>query len=112
MQDELGALDGITLGFTDAALLGSHVIFSAAAEASEDAGTDGRVGGSVLGVIDARGRVRYTELCDTDGRPFREKVEGVVLAREGWARALIVIDPDDATRPAELCEVELQGAWH
>ncbi len=110
-QYDLGVLGGITLGFTDAARFGADVLFSAAAEASADASADGLVGGSVLGVIDVRGRVRYTELCDADGHPFREKVEGLVLARDGRSRALIVIDPDDASRPAELCEVELRGAW-
>ena len=40
---ELGVIDGIPLGFTDATALGDAVLFSAAAEDSPDATRDGRV---------------------------------------------------------------------
>lgn len=111
VQYEMGQLGGIAIGFTDAASFGEQTLYSGAAEASADATEDGPVGGSVLGVIDARGTVRYTAIVDTAGQPFVEKVEGVVMSRTDSTRAFIVIDPDDATRPAELCEVELRGSW-
>ncbi len=111
VQYVLGELDGIPLGFTDAATMGDAILYAAAAEGSDDATEDGVVSGSVLGAIDVRGVVRYTPLVDANGRRFVEKVEGVVLSRSGAARAYVVIDPDDATRPAELCEVELRGTW-
>lgn len=111
VQYDLGQLGGIPIGFTDASAFGDGTLYSAAAEASDDASEDGPVGGSVLGVIDSRGTVRYTAIVDGAGQPFVEKVEGVVLSLDDNKRAFIVIDPDDATRPAELCEVELRGSW-
>ena len=111
VQYDLGQLNDIVLGFTDATSMGDNTLFSAAAEVSADASEDGPVGGSVLGTIDARGVVRYTVLVDQSGRPFMEKVEGVVLSKTDATRAFIVIDPDDVTRPGALCEVELRGSW-
>lgn len=110
-QYDLGAIDGVSIGFTDATLLGDHTLYSGSAEASKDSTQDGVVSGSVLGVITADGQVRYTSLTGADGRPFREKVEGVLLSRASAHQAYLVIDPDDATRPAELCTVELSGTW-
>lgn len=113
-QYALGALGGIPLGFTDAVRgVGSSVLFSAAAEASPDASEDGVVGGSALGVLpgDRRGTVRLTTLLDTDGTAYAGKVEGLVLDRRDRRRALVVVDVDDHTRPAMLCEVSLEGAW-
>ena len=113
-QYALGTLGGIPLGFTDAVRRrGSGVLFSAAAEASPDASEDGDVGGSALGVLpaDRRQPVRITPILDQDGTPFAGKVEGVVLDRRDPTRALVVVDVDDHTRPAELCEVVLRGAW-
>jgi hypothetical protein len=106
----LGDVDGIPLGFTDATLRGTDIVYSATAEASEDAAVDGPVTGSVLGVIDSYGRVRYTPITDHTGAALREKVEGLLL-RDAPGRAYVVIDPDDHFRPSELCEVELSGDW-
>ena len=111
VQYDLGRLNDIVLGFTDATTMGDQTLFSAAAEVSADASEDGPVGGSVLGTIDAHGVVRYTLLVDLTGRPFMEKVEGVVFSKTSAQRAFIVVDPDDVTRPGELCEVELRGSW-
>ena len=113
-QYELGLLDGVRYGFTDAIAVGRRlVMYSAAAEASKDAGSDGAVGGSTLGVIptDRRLPVRHTPIVDERGRPFRGKVEGVVLDRRDSMRALVVVDVDDFAKPSELCEVELRGPW-
>ena len=106
----LGEIDGIPLGFTDATLRGADVAFSATAEASDDATVDGPVAGSVLGVIESNGRVRYTPITDHTGVALREKVEGLLLS-DTPGRAYVVIDPDDHARPSELCEVELLGDW-
>ena len=111
VQYQLGALDGIALGFTDATVFGETMLYSATAEASANATVDGPVTGSVLGTVSRRGIVRYAAITDETGLPFREKVEGVLLSRTLPRHAYIVIDGDDATRPSELCDVELIGSW-
>jgi len=111
VQYQLGVLDGVALGFTDAARMAEHTLYAATAEASADAADDGAVSGSVLGVITSSGHVRYAVLVDDTGRPLREKVEGVVFSRTSARHAFVVTDADDASRPSELCVVELTGSW-
>ena len=118
VQYQLGAVAGLRLGFTDAAVGPDVLIYSAAAEDSPDATRDGPVAGSALGVFDAPGSLRWTALCGRDGHPFPGKVEGLLLALRGPAmyerplRAYVVVDRDDPRSPTELCEVELAGSWH
>ncbi len=111
VQYELGELDGLPLGFTDAALAGETLLYTAAAEASKDASEDGRVSGSVIGLIPARGELRFVPITETDGARSTDKVEGLVAVPGRPDKVYIVVDPDDHTRPSELCEVLLTGAW-
>jgi hypothetical protein len=108
---ELGRLGDIPLGFTDAALSGEAVLFSAAAEESPDATRDGRVAGSAVGVIDANGRARWAPLTEAPGVTFAAKVEGLLPARDARSRLYIVVDADDPDAASELCTVELRGSW-
>jgi hypothetical protein len=108
IQYELGDLDAVPLGFTDATVVGSEIVYSAAAEASPDAVDDGAVMGSALGVIDAGGRARWAPLKDERGALFAGKVEGVVAAGDG-SGFYIVLDADDPKAPSELCVVEAKG---
>ncbi len=113
-QYELGDMDGVKLGFTDAIpFRRTSVLYSAAAEASKDAASDGAVVGSALGVIpnDRKRPARWAPIMDERGRPFKGKVEGVALDARDPMRVLAVIDIDDFTRPSELCELELTGPW-
>lgn len=106
---ELGALQGVRLGFTDATPApGGAVAFLAAAEASPDAVDDGLVSGSALGVIDAAGRARWAPL---EGHADPLKAEGLALEPGDPLRAWAVVDPDEPTRPAELLRLELAGPW-
>ena len=107
---ELGVVDSIPLGFTDAAALGDAVLFAATAEDSPDATQDGRVAGSAIGVIAPDGRTRWAPLTESDGRAFEGKVEGLLAVGRG-DRLLVVVDADDADAPSELCTVELRGEW-
>lgn len=107
----LGSLDGLRLGFTDAALAGGRLLFSAAAEDSPDATRDGRVAGSALGVFDGPERVRWAVLREPGGAPYAAKVEGLAVPPGPGGRAWVVVDRDDPDAPSELCEVELRGAW-
>ena len=105
----LGMIDGVPLTFTDAALVSSGVLFSAAAEASPDAIQDGPVAGSGLGIIGRDGAARWTLLLEEEDRPFIGKVEGVAVTAAG--NCYVVIDKDDPQIPSELCQVELLGSW-
>lgn len=110
LQYELGEIDGSRLTFTDAAVFGDALVYTATAEASPNAVDDGPVAGSALGVIGADGEARWTELRDADGGRFDGKVEGVARgSRPGTV--YVIVDRDDPGRPSELCEVELGGDW-
>ena len=104
---DLGAIDGVPLSFTDAEAVGDTLVYLAAAEATASALDDGRVAGAAFGVLEG-GRARFAVLEESDGAPSKRKVEGLAMARGGH-EAFVVTDPDDATRPAELCRVELVG---
>jgi len=108
-QYHLGTLEELRLTFTDATVTQQNVIFSATAEDSPDASSDGVVAGSVLGILDAD--ARWIELRTLDGSLFTSKVEGVCASRESANRLYLVVDVDDPIRPCELCEVELDGSW-
>jgi hypothetical protein len=110
-QYALGEIDGLPLGFTDAAILGDATIYTAAAEASKDASEDGRVSGSVIGVIPGRGKLRYATIVDEFGRASTDKVEGIVAMPGRNDGVFIVVDPDDHAKPSELCTVVLTGDW-
>ncbi len=107
-QYDLGTLEGLRLTFTDATVTQQNVIFSATAEDSPDASSDGEVTGSVLGILDAD--ARWIELRTPDGALFTSKVEGVCASKESANRLYLVVDIDDPTRPCEFCEVELDSA--
>jgi hypothetical protein len=107
----LGSVDGLRLGFTDAARAGARLLYCASAEDSPDATRDGRVAGSALGVFDAGGGARWTLLRGEDGAAFAGKVEGLAIPPGSRGRAWVVVDRDDPDAPSELCEVELEGGW-
>jgi hypothetical protein len=105
---DLGEVEGVRLGFTDAVAVGERVYYLAVAEASPNAVDDGRICGSQLGVID--GQVVRAARLELEGAPI--KAEGLAFATGGERRhAWISIDPDDVDAAAQLCEVELIGGW-
>ena len=106
---DLGALDGVPLGFTDAMTWHDSVLYSAAAEASPDAVRDGPVFGSAIGVIEPDGSTRWAPITDSSGDVLRVKVEGLVADPESESRLFVVLDADDPAAPSELCSVELAG---
>ena len=108
---ELGLLNGVRLGFTDAAAWGAGVLFTAAAEASPDTVDDGDVLGSVLGVIDNDGSTRWTMIVNERGDAFTGKVEGVIPGDDA-DHVYVVIDDDIWSAPSRLCTVRLHGSWH
>jgi hypothetical protein len=108
---ELGILDELPLGFTDATNSKGKLFFSAAAEDSPDAVTDGRIAGSVLGFIDNDNKIHWTELMDKKGNRFCGKVEGLTFLENDKKRIFVVVDQDSPDEPSQLCEVELIGSW-
>ena len=96
---ELGQIDGVDLGFTDAAALpGGGWLFSAAAERTGNPFDDGPLTGSVVGLVGADGRLtaihRLAQTC---------KVEGIAArVRPGGTDLCLVTDADDASQPASM----------
>ena len=105
---DLGQLDGVRLTFSDAEHLGDRrVLYSASAE---DPSTD-RVAGSVLGVIEADGTARWTELIDQDGQPFKGKIEGLTRDLHDPRKIHFVIDDDDESVPSKMYVAVLSEAF-
>ena len=98
---ELGAIDGVDLGFTDADAAGA-IWWLGSAEASPNTYDDGAVVGSAVGLLDGA----YAILREADGACFRGKAEGLVI---DGSHAWVAVDPDDPNQPAELLEVALEG---
>jgi hypothetical protein len=110
IQYALGEIDGCRLTFTDAAVFGDVLIYTATAEASPNAVDDGPVAGSAVGIIGADGEARWTVLENAAGAGFDAKVEG--LARGPRPGTLyVVVDRDDPHLASQLCEVDLVGDW-
>lgn len=101
---ELGEIATVPLCFTDAtALADGRLIFSAAAESTSDAYTDGACMGSAIGIIGARGElIRITQVNK------KVKLEGVEVQEGPTAlRLWLVSDPDDALKPGQLFTAQI-----
>ena len=107
VEYDLGTLDGVRLTFSDAEILGESIVYSASAE---EQGGDGRVAGSVLGVIDHAG-ARWAKLTDQDGSAFQGKIEGLSFVHGNPQLVRFVVDEDNTETPSDLYEAELTGPW-
>lgn len=96
---ELGDLDGVPLSFTDAAVLSNgNMIFSAAAEDTDDAVDDGPCNGSAVGIVSPNGNLVALERVSE-----KLKLEGVAAIENGDSVDLLLVsDADDANVPAGL----------
>jgi hypothetical protein len=96
---DLGHIQGVPFGFTDAASLpGGDMIFTAVAEQTDDAYADGACPGAAIGLADRHGRLRWLRKLDR-----KAKVEGIAArARGDVLRLLLVTDADDAQIAAQL----------
>ena len=96
---DLGKIDGIPFGFTDAAVLpDGGMVFTAVAEDTDNAYDDGACAGAAVGIVDNAGRLRCLHRLD---RPH--KVEGIDARLDGdIIRLMLVTDADDAGIPAGL----------
>ena len=103
---DLGAIDGIPLGFTDgAALPDGALIFTAVAEDSESSYEDGPCVGAAVGIADNDGRVGFLQPLDAN-----HKVEGIVAqVEDDVIRLLLVTDADEEHIPAYLLTAVIHG---
>jgi hypothetical protein len=96
---DLGAIDGVPLGFSDAAALpDGSIVFSAIAENAANAFDDGAFTGAAIGIIATDGTVsRWMRVREP------AKIEGICAeAHRDTVRLLVVTDADDARIPAVL----------
>jgi hypothetical protein len=109
-QYDLGAVDGVPLGFTDAAALSpQRVVFLAGAEASVDAVNDGAVAGCRVGLIDGEA-IWIWDIRNEQGELVRLKLEGVEPLDDERGEALrfaVVTDMDRADQPGLIGILEL-----
>ena len=114
IQYDLGSLDGVAFGFTDATIgRDGMVLYAAAAESSPDARRDGEVRGSALGIICGwrAASARWTLVRDEQGRVFTGKIEGIATDPQDERRVLAVVDSDDHSEPSEILDLALTGDW-
>lgn len=96
----LGEFNGVPLGFTDATRLDNgSILFSAAAEDTEDTYYDGQCTGSVIGLMNSAGDIQWQSPIT-----LRCKVEGIAAQSTDnqTLECLLVTDADNAAIPAEL----------
>ena len=111
-QYDLGEVEGVRCGFTDAtALPDGRVAFVAGAEDSPDTYRDGAVLGCRFGILDGGG-ARVTDIVDADGSRSRWKLEGLDFRRsteDGW-ELVVVADMDDTEVPARMGTLTVRDA--
>lgn len=102
---ELGQVGGVRLTFTDASPLpDGRIVFTAAAEDTRDAYSDGPIAGSAVGVLAPDGSPLFMDAVDA-----KVKLEGVSAHLErGRIHLLLVADADDPAEPAPLLEAVLE----
>ncbi|MBC7983294.1 MAG: hypothetical protein H7Y02_05495 [Candidatus Obscuribacterales bacterium] len=101
---DLGAVSDVPLSFSDCATLpDGSLIFTAIAEDTEDAYTDGCCRGAAIGIIDASGVLVFLQSL---AHPL--KIEGIEASLlSDVIQVWLVTDADDASIPAALYSVEL-----
>lgn len=100
-QYDLGAIQGASYGFTDAAIMADgRVAFVACAEASPDVVRDGEVLGCRFGLLEPT-QATVTEIVEVDGQPTRLKIEGIEPRPEPGAFD-VVVDMDRPDEPSRI----------
>ena len=107
LEVDLGAVAGVPLGFTDAAVTDDgRVAFLACAEDTNDVLSDGPVLGCRFGWLDPDDRSAVTmTIVDSDGQPTRLKLEGIETRLDGGSVFDVVADMDRGDEPAQLAEL-------
>jgi hypothetical protein len=114
---DLGLIEGVRLGVTDAAVAPhGQIALVCAAEASSNAVDDDVVVGAAIGVIEVDGHNNWTgiRLARLENDLFGAsncKPEGLFIDDSKVQRAYVVADPDNTAVPAVLTEIVLHGPW-
>jgi hypothetical protein len=105
---ELGKINGVQLCFSDAAALpNGGMLFTAAAENTDDSYLDGACAGNAVGILDKHMRLRFIEELDT-----KQKIEGVSANLTATKIQLqMVSDADDPAQPAQWLTAEFPLPW-
>lgn len=107
---DLGAIDGVPFGFTDAAMVADgRIAFVACAEDSQDVRGDGPVLGCRFGWLDDAG-AQVTDVIESDGRATPLKLEGIEPRPGSTSVFDVVADMDRPDHPALLAELRV-GDW-
>jgi hypothetical protein len=103
---DLGVIDGVALCFTDGVTLpDGNILFSAVAEATDDAYVDGACVGAAIGICSRNGEVLMLQAIGS-----QYKIEGIdALVADGAIDLLMVTDPDDITIPAVLLGARIEN---
>ncbi len=91
-------LDGQPGGLSGACVFEGRLFVTASVEISDDPVRDGEVLGSFVGLLDLRQPAdgHFAHLAWPDGRPFREKVEGVAVRQKtATGYELLLVTDDD-----------------
>ena len=106
---DLGTIDGVPFGFTDAAAtIGGRIAFLACAEDSVDVRSDGPVLGCRFGWLDEAG-AQVADVTEPDGRATRLKLEGIEPRPGTHGVFDVVADMDRPDQPALLIELRVSG---
>lgn len=103
---DLGSIDGVPLGLTDASVLSDgRIVFSAVAEDTPNAYDDGPMAGAAIGTMTPDFKIIRTETV----KPA-VKIEGIAATLEGSEiRLVMVTDADDPAVPAAFYAAALPG---
>lgn len=105
---DLGALDGVRLGFSDACGMGDErMLYVAVAEDCPDVGISGPNHGTLIGIIDGDGQALQAPIRESDGSPTNAKVAAVTIDDRG--RIYVALQATK-TLPARLCRLKVSGA--
>jgi hypothetical protein len=110
LEVDLGSIDGVPFGFTDAAVaVDGRIAFIACAEESVNVRGDGPVLGCRFGWLDDM-EAQFTDVIEkSDGRATPLKLEGIE-PRPGSTRVFdVVADMDRPDHPASLAEMWVTG---
>jgi hypothetical protein len=107
LEVDLGTIDGVPLGFTDAAMTADgRMAFIACAEDTADAIDDGPVLGCRFGWLEADGLSAVTTtVLDADGRPTMLKLEGIEARPDSNTLFDVVADMDRGDEAAQIAEL-------